>query len=119
MPLTDIQNAINKRFRNLEIRGFEVADAVRKGYVKVSGKVEDITDISDRILRSYTTKILEEISQMWPNIARLDALYFAGGGAELVGGRLAGEFIQGRVVKNPQFANVRGYLRFGRFNWKN
>jgi len=113
-PLTEIGKRINAAFPGQELRGHEVAEAVRSGTIRHYGETRDVSGIAEDVLRPFARQILAEATQVWGSAARLDVLLVAGGGAGLVGPALAAEFPHVRVLDNPQWSNVEGYLRFGR-----
>lgn len=113
-PLAEIGKRINAAYPGQELRGHEVAEAVRSGAIRHFGEARDVSGIAEDVLRPFARQILAEATQVWGSAARLDILLVAGGGAELVGPALAAEFPHVRVLDNPQWANVKGYLRFGR-----
>lgn len=112
--LVEIGKRINAAFPGQELRGHDVVEAVRRGTIRHYGEERDISGIARDVLKPFARKIVDEASQIWGSAARLDALLIAGGGAEVVGTALAAEYPHARVVSNPQWANVEGYLRFGR-----
>lgn len=113
-PLADIGKRINGAYPGLELRGHAVIDVVKAGVVRRFGVDQDIMGITREVLKPFARSILSEASQVWGNAAQLDLLLIAGGGAEIVGGTLMGEYPHAQVVTNPQWANVEGYLKFGR-----
>lgn len=116
-PLTEISKRVNAAFPGQELRGHEIAEAVKRGTIRHYGEDRDISGIAADVLRPFARQILAEASQVWGNAARLDVLLVAGGGAEIVGPALIAEYPHARVVQNPQWANVEGYLRFARRHW--
>lgn len=114
-PLTEIERRINAAFPGQELRGHEVVEAMRRGTIRHFGEEYDISDIVEAALRPFIKRIMAEISQVWGSAARLGVLLIAGGGAEVVGPELIKQYPHARIVEEPQWANVRGYLRFGLF----
>lgn len=117
-PLTEISKRVNAAFPGQELRGHEIADAIKRGTIRHYGEERDISGIAQDVLRPFARQILAEASQIWGNAARLDVLLIAGGGAEIVGPALLAEYPHARIVANPQWANVEGYLRFARRHWR-
>jgi plasmid segregation protein ParM len=113
-PLAEIGKRINAAYPGQELRGHAVVEAVKRGTIRHYGEERDISGIARDVLRPFARRILAEASQVWGSAAQLDALLIAGGGAEVVGPTLATEYPHARVVANPQWANVEGYLKFGR-----
>jgi plasmid segregation protein ParM len=116
-PLVEIGKRVNAAYPGQELRGHEIAEAVKRGTIRHYGEERDISGIAQDVLRPFARQILAEASQVWGAAARLDVLLVAGGGAEIVGPALVAEFPHARIVQNPQWANVEGYLRFARRHW--
>lgn len=117
-PLTEIGKRVNAAYPGQELRGHEIAEAIKRGTIRHYGEDRDISGIAQDVLRPFARQILAEASQVWGNAARLDVLLVAGGGAEVVGPALLAEYSHARVVEDPQWANVNGYLRFARRHWR-
>lgn len=116
-PLTEIGKRVNAAYPGQELRGHEIAEAVKRGTIRHYGEDRDISGIAQDVLRPFARQILGEASQVWGNAARLDVLLIAGGGAEIVGPALLAEYPHARLVENPQWANCQGYLKFARRHW--
>ena len=116
-PLTEIGKRINAAFPGQELRGHEIAEAIKRGTIRHYGEEQDISGTAQAVLKPFARQILAEASQVWGNAARLDALLVAGGGAEIVGPAIMAEYPHARIVQNPQWSNVEGYLRFARRHW--
>ena len=117
-PLAEIGKRVNAAYPGQELRGHEIAEAVKRGTIRHYGEERDISGIAQDVLRPFARQILAEASQVWGAAARLDVLLVAGGGAEIVGPALVAEYPHARIVQNPQWANVEGYLRFARRHWE-
>ncbi len=113
-PLTEIGKRINAAYPGQELRGHAIVEAVKSGHIKHYGEPQDVSGIAQNVLRPFARRILAEASQVWGSAAQLDMLLIAGGGAEVVGPALEAEYPHARIVANPQWANVEGYLKFGR-----
>lgn len=113
-PLAEIGKRVNAAYPGQDLRGHDVAEAVKRGTIRHYGETRDISGIAQDVLRPFARQILAEATQVWGSAARLDVLLIAGGGAELIGPALAAEFPHAQIVDNPQWANVEGFLRFGR-----
>jgi len=113
-PLTEIGKRINAAYPGLELRGHDVVEAVKSGAVRYYGQTVDVSEIAQEVLTPFARQILGEASAVWGSAARLDAILIAGGGAEVIGPALVAEYPHARIVDNPQWANVEGYLKFGR-----
>lgn len=113
-PLGDIGKAINAQYPGLALEDFDVVEAVRKGFLHYYGKRRNIEALTEIPLKAFARRILAEATKTWGNLARLDVLLIAGGGASIVGPAFQAEYPHTRIVDQPQWANCRGYLRYGR-----
>jgi plasmid segregation protein ParM len=117
-PLAEIRRHVNAAFPGLDLRGHEIAEAVKQGIIRHYGEECDISSIAQEALRPFIRQILSVASQVWGSTARLDVLLIAGGGAEIVGPAFLAEYPHTRIIQDPIWANCRGYLRFGRRHWE-
>lgn len=113
-PLTEIGKRINSAYPGQEVRGHAVIEAVKAGVIRHYGEERDISGIVRDVFRPFARRIIAEASQVWGSTAQLDVLLIAGGGAELIGPVLLAEYPHAQIVHNPQWANVTGYLKFGK-----
>ena len=113
-PLADIRKAINAAYPGLALEDFDVVETVRQGFLRYYGERRSIAHLTEIPLRAFARRILAEATKVWGNAARLDVLLLAGGGAEIVGPAFKEVYRHTRIVDDPQWANCRGYLRFGR-----
>lgn len=113
-PLTEIGKRVNAAFPGQALRGHAIVEAVVAGRIRHYGEDRDISGIARDVLRPFARQIVDEASQVWGSAAQLDVLLIAGGGAEVVGPVLLAEYPHARVITNPQWANVDGYVKFGR-----
>jgi len=116
-PVTEIGKRVNAAYPGLNLVGHEIADAIQAGKVHFFGQDRDITGICQDVLRPFARQIMAVATQTWGNAARLDSLLVAGGGGEVVIPALVAEYPHARVVSDPQWANVNGYLRFAWRRW--
>jgi plasmid segregation protein ParM len=116
--LSEIGKRVNAAYPGLDLSGHELIDVVKTGTIKRYGKKHDVSGIIQDTLRPFARRILAEASQAWGSTARLDVLLVAGGGANVVGPTITSEYPHAQIVKNPQWANTIGYLKFGRRHWR-
>jgi plasmid segregation protein ParM len=112
-PLAEIGKRINAAYPGQELRGHAIVEAVEAGKIRHYGEERDVAGIARDVLRPFVRRIVDEASQVWGSAARLDVLLVAGGGAEVAGPVLMAEYPHARIVPDPQWANVQGYLKFG------
>lgn len=112
--LTEVEKRINAAYPGQNLHGHETIDALRDGVFSRRGIPQDVTGIIYDVVRSFADKIFGEASQVWGSGVRLDRLFICGGGAEAVAPVIMEKHPQATVIKNPQWANAAGYLKFGK-----
>lgn len=98
---------------NLQREIHEIEEVVKNGFVMVSGEKKDVTDIINLHLNELNREIEANSRSLWKEGTDNDNILITGGGAATLSGRL--DFYQQiRFVNNPQYANARGYLKYGK-----
>lgn len=115
--LAEIGKRINAAFPGQDLAGHELIEVMKTGDIRHNGRRQDVAGIVADVLAPFTRRIQAEITQIWGSAVRLDELLVAGGGAWAIGPALIEKYTQGRIVRNPQWANAEGYLRYGRRKW--
>lgn len=107
-------------YRNLgiEISAEHIEPIVRKGELSISGKTLSIESYKQSAFREAAKQIVSRVKSYWPDRWSLDEIIISGGGAFLLGEYLLQEFQNAHIASNPMFANVSGYLKFGKKVWK-
>jgi len=112
-----IQVYLAKRCPDLDLRDHEIAKAIIQGWVRYHGKKVDITDTVNTMSSDLIDQIVGGATSAWGSGAQLTTVLVTGGGALLMGPRIAAQFRQARVVERPITANAEGYRRYGRRLW--
>jgi len=87
----------------------ETNQILRDGYFTFRGKKIDLTDVISDLKNEYTFKILNLLENRTDLIDRADKIVFGGGGAYFLDKDELPE--HSFIVKEPEFSNVRGYLK--------
>ena len=113
----DVYKALNEGIR----KRFDIRDefplayldrAVRTGKLELYGKDEDVADMVQAAVAQVESNIVREIDRRIGGAkATLRAIVFTGGGGALFN-RIAGNFPNGAMIEDPEFANARGLFKF-------
>jgi hypothetical protein len=81
--------------------------------IKVGGEISNLSEIVDEIKKSYTERIINDIVKVRKKlISSVDKIIFGGGGAYFLDLDELNKFHKGiTIIDEPEFANVRGYLK--------
>jgi len=116
----DIVRAISARvsdlFPQLERRDHDLVKDIQLGQVPYHGEAYDISQTILEVSEPMSREIISAATQHWDGGAALDKILITGGGAHLIGEFVVNHFDQHRQVfmpRDPVFANVQGYLRYG------
>ena len=105
---------ITEEFPDLELRDHEIAEAISNGYVRVFGKVHDITHITLPIINRMVSQIVGQATTLWNRGGRIDRLLITGGGSLMLGRQVSEAYGHGNtiLVDGPVSANAKGYYKF-------
>lgn len=112
--LSEVEKRVNSAYPGQNLHGHETIEVLQQGFFKRRGIPQDVNGIIYDVVSSFASKILGEASQVWGGAMRLDSLLVCGGGAAAVGPVIMEQHPQAKVIKNPQWANAMGYLKFGK-----
>lgn len=91
----------------------EIEKVIRDGFVKVFGKKVDVKNIIDKHLDALSLEIYSKAKDLWREGTDIDTIIITGGGAITLKKSL--DFYNHiRFIDDSQYANVRGYLKYGR-----
>lgn len=97
---------------SLQRKIHEVEEVIKDGFVMVSGEKKGVGDIINLHLRELNREIETNSRSLWKEGTDNDNILITGGGAATLSGRLD-FYRQIRCIQNPQYANARGYLKYG------
>jgi len=95
---------------------YELEQPLREGFVTVAGHRFDLTEVIEQARNDTGMRLQSRLTTEWRNIIGLDLVYLSGGGAYYFEDIIKQLYPDLVVVKEPEMANVRGYLAFANFN---
>jgi plasmid segregation protein ParM len=109
---------INRLF-GIELKPEEIEPIFRNDSLKINGQFRSIEPYKKSVLEETAGQIISRIKSLWHDRQIIDRIIITGGGACLLGKYLTPEFGEiSHVIDNPVFANVFGYIEFGKRIWK-
>ncbi len=103
---------IRSRFK-IDKKDFELDQIIRDRTIKIAGVDYDISDIIAEAYQNLASKIKTELDSLW-DYRELDVILLTGGGGEALAKYLIPRFDNMKLVKDAQFANVKGFWKLGR-----
>ncbi len=100
-----------------DLKTHQAIEVMKTGQARFRGQPYDVSDIVKDELAMFIDAIHTLISSRWGDTGAIDTLLVAGGGALAVGNEICRRYPQARVIDDPQWANVNGYLRYGRMKF--
>lgn len=104
-----IAQRIQDKFK-VEKENYELDKVVETGVLRVSGVPHDISEIKKEAFSLVADKIATEVNSLWDK-REIDVIVLTGGGGKAIAEYFLPKFPQAILVKDSQFANVRGYLK--------
>ncbi len=115
------QNLSTELYRNLslEVPPERMEPLVRANEVMIAGKAVSIDLMRQAAFQNAAEQIVSRVKSTWPDRWELDRILLTGGGALLLSDYLLPVF-EGQAVlaSSPAYANVSGYLKFGKRIWR-
>ncbi|QYY44717.1 plasmid segregation protein ParM domain-containing protein (plasmid) [Aneurinibacillus thermoaerophilus] len=109
-----IADYINLKNSNALATAQKVEQQITSDSFKISDRASvDIAEKKQQVFQELAESLINKIKQRWSNRTKFDRLLLTGGGAVLLGDyfkSLAEDII---VVPDAQFANARGFYRYG------
>lgn len=93
----------------------DVTEITRNGCVRVSGQIEDFTDVLKGATADLSEVALNLIQKTWGVATDVDVIYVSGGGAGMVYPTIKGVYKQAQLTEESQLANAQGYYNYARF----
>lgn len=114
----ELRRLIMKEF-HYNMKPHEVDDVMRSGLLKIGGRTEDVSFLVEKAVATAYPTIRDELSLYAEDFRRFSAVILVGGGSLLYERHLK-EDINTKVITHdhPEFANARGYLKYGLFKAK-
>lgn len=109
----EIRSRINRRFKGLEIKTYEVPEIIRTGTIKGEG----VKDIINDSLYNLAMNIINEIKTRWEDAWEVERVIFTGGGASLLKPYLTQAFADAIFPDNCRTSNAEGFLKYANRLW--
>lgn len=93
----------------------DVTTITQSGCVRVSGAMEDFTDVLKTATADLAEIALNLVQALWGAARGVDVIYISGGGASMVYPRIKEVYPQAVLTDDAQLANAQGYLNYARF----
>lgn len=110
-----VEVAIKRDFRFDNLTPTQVDRAVRDGSIRAFGKENDCADIVKHEKGVLAQQIITELRRRVRDGADLEAVYFVGGGAQLLQEELHHLYPHAVFVPDPQFSNARGMWKAAKY----
>lgn len=104
-----IAQRIQEKYK-VEKENYELDKVIEAGIIRVAGVPHDITEFKKEAFSILADKIATEVNSIWDK-REIDVILLTGGGGKAVSEYFLPKFPQAVLVNEPQFANVRGYLK--------
>lgn len=112
LAVSELKDFIEDEF-DKTITEQEANRILQSGLVKTKGENIDISDVVEEIKVNYTDRIMNDIIKVRTKlIDNVDKIVFGGGGAYFLDEKELNKYHKGfTIIEEPEFANVRGYLK--------
>lgn len=111
-----IAQRIQEKYK-VEKENYELDKIIESGILRVAGVPYDISDYKKEAFSQVADKIATEVNSIWDK-RELDVIMLTGGGGHSIAEYFLPKFPQSVLVKGPQMANVRGYLKLAQTLFK-
>jgi len=114
---TTLINELNIKY-GMSFTSSDIQHIIKQGGVKVKGEIDrESTRIINTILEQYMVKLIQEVKKNNFNLELMDVVFT--GGTSLFLEKKIKEYLPHAIIpKNPQWANVIGFHKFGRLKYE-
>jgi plasmid segregation protein ParM len=109
---SQVSQAIQKQFNLETVSEQRVAEAVKRGTVRLHGHEHDVSELVKDARLELVTQLHAETRRQLGLGAELDTIVFVGGGSAALAGDIADWFPNQQIAEQPAFANARGMLKY-------
>ncbi|MFT5481562.1 MAG: plasmid segregation protein ParM [Halieaceae bacterium] len=106
---------IQKQFNLESVSEQRVAQAVKRGTVRLHGREHDVAEIVRQAKLELVTQLHSETRRQLGLGETLDTIIFVGGGSAALASDIAHWFPNQEIAEQPAFANARGMLKYLRY----
>lgn len=111
-----IAQRIQEKYK-VEKESYELDKVLESGMIRVAGVPYDISEFKKEAFTTLAEKIATEVNSIWDK-REIDMILLTGGGGKAIAEYFLPRFPQAVLVNDPQFANVRGYLKLANILFK-
>lgn len=112
-----------KELSGVHVELYRLYKSVDSGVIKIKGQQYNITNLTEQIFANTAEAIANEVNQLWSDDWDIDTIILTGGGSAPLAKYLE-SMIDGNVIPvdpkvDARMNNVRGYIKYGKFEWGN
>lgn len=109
---SQVSQGIQKQFNLDSVSEQRVAEAVKRGTVRLHGHEHDVSGIVKEAKLELVTQLHAETRRQLGLGEELDTIIFVGGGSAALARDIAHWFPNQQIAEQPAFANARGMLKY-------
>jgi plasmid segregation protein ParM len=109
---SQVSQGIQKQFNLESVSEQRVAEAVKRGTVRLHGREHDVSGIVTEAKLELVTQLYAETRRQLGLGEALDTIIFVGGGSAALAADIADWFPNQQIAEKPAFANARGVLKY-------
>ena len=114
---TILINELNIKY-GISFTSSDIQHIIRQGGVKVKGEIDrESTKIINTVLEQYMVRLIQEAKKNNFNLELMDVV-FVGGTSLFLEKKIKEHLPHAIIPKNPQWANVIGFHKFGRLKYE-
>ncbi|KAG0189380.1 hypothetical protein DFQ28_003506 [Apophysomyces sp. BC1034] len=110
-----IANELKREFNVARIRVATLDQVARHRKIRLRGQEHNVGEIVDAAVQEVGQQILREVKRRIGDAGEMDTVVLVGGGAALMHDLIRNEYPHCQVPDDPEFANARGMLNWGRY----
>lgn len=107
---------------NVNVELYRLYQAAETGSIKMRGHGFSFAKVRDQVYSQLASSIANEVSRLWADDWDIDTIIISGGGSreltEYLQPMIVGNVVPVDLNKDPRLNNVLGYLKYGRYTWK-
>lgn len=112
--IESVRRDIMQSFGRDNVSYTEAEECVRRTrMIKIKGEDKDVSDLVSSQVRNTARNIGGEIKSRWSQEGEVDLVLLSGGGSILLKEHLKDVSHSTKLLEGAQFANARGYLKYG------
>jgi plasmid segregation protein ParM len=106
----------------VDIELYRIFDFMESGTIKIRGKEYNLSNLKKKVYTHAATAIAADVNRLWEDDWDIDSIILTGGGSMELAPFIQSQ-VQGNVIPIPngvdaRLNNVQGYLKFGRYKWR-